>query len=331
MPVRSPLPAPAVLPGRVIRKTSHQAPSVCLIHPFDPKMMSGSVVAASLDRMYNELSERWRQRHSRQVYGPVLEKFRTVLNSLNYNTHKKSICIFLSEKETKTLYLDIEVKPSLLVDRPFNIRDLIYSKDEQDKYLALLITEKSARLYVNDFAADHRLVYELPTAPYGDEFLSEVDMGLGEMRRYYPYPLFVFGDKLMVRRFEDATAGKPEIVFRYQATEPGFTIDDAPAFIEPHLKNWDTVKRWQILSRMLEAYHAGKIAVGIPDIRRALNRYPRCLLVMEKNYTCTAVAGCRDESGSPLKDLAGEMIEKVLSNGGDVCLTEDALPPFILF
>lgn len=330
MLITSPLPKAGVLPAPVTKRTGHQAPSVCLIHPFDPKMLSGSVVAASLDRMCHKLDERWKQRHSRQVYEPVLEKFRGVLGDLNYNTHKKSICIFLSEEEVKILYLDILVRPALLVDRPFNIRDVIDNKSEKDRYLALLISEEKASLYVNDFEMNSKLVYELPAAPYGGDFITEINRGLGELRRYHPHPLFVFGDQSGIRQLESLT-GDPEIVFRYQETDPGFTIDEIPVFVEPYSKDWQAVNRWQMLSRMLEGYHKGKVAVGVPAISKVLNRHDHSLLVMEKNYTCTAVAGCRDKNGSPLKDMAGELIEKVLVNGGDVCLTEEALPPFILF
>src|SRR5690606_8600613 len=109
------------------------------------------VVAASLGRMQRELDERWKRRHSRKVYGPILEKFQVVLKDLNYNSHKKGICIFLSEEETKVLYLDIPVRPALLIDRPFDIRDIIDYKNDKDQYLALLITDEKAGLYVNDF------------------------------------------------------------------------------------------------------------------------------------------------------------------------------------
>ncbi len=330
MLITSPLPKSEVLTGPVMRRIGDQLPSVCLIHPFDPKMLSKATVAASLDAVSNKLQERWKERHSLQVYEPVLEKFRTVLTSLNYDTHKKSICIFLSEEEKKILYLDIEVRPVLLVDRPFNIRDIVSSKDDRNQYLALLITEKNAKLYVNDFAMHHQLVYELPAAPYGGGFIAETRRGLNMLRKYHPYPLFVFGEQALIRQLEKEVSD-PDIVFRYQATDPEFTIGEVPAFVEPHTRDWDTVKRWQILSRMLEAYQQGRVAVGVPAISSVLNRHSHSLLVMGKNYTCTAVDGCRDKNGSPLKDMAGELITKILANGGDVCLTEDALPPFILF
>lgn len=330
MQITSPLPKSGVLPGLATKETGHQAPSVCLIHPFDPKMLSASVVAASLRRMHRELGERWKQRHSRKVYGPTLEKFQAVLKDLNYNSHKKGICIFLSEEETKVLYLDIPVRPALLIDRPFDVRDIIDYKNDKDQYLALLITDEKAGLYVNDFGVSRKLVYELPAAPYGENFMAEIYRGLGELRRYYPYPLFVFGEAPLIQQLESVATG-PEIVFRYQATEPGFTVDQVSAFVQPYERDWAAVRRWQLLSRMLEGYHEGRVAVGVPAITKVLNRHSHSLLVMEKNYTCTAVVGCRDKNGSPLKDMAGELIEKILANGGDVCLTRDALPPFILF
>ena len=54
----------------------------------------------------------------------MMKKLRTIIKNLNFNTHKKSIAIFLSPVFEKVLYLDISVEEKIIIDESFEIRDL---------------------------------------------------------------------------------------------------------------------------------------------------------------------------------------------------------------
>ena len=78
----------------------------------------------------------------------VMHKLRAIIKNLNFNTHKKSIAIYVSPVFEKVLYLDIAVEEKIIIDESFEIRDLVYSKKQLHKYLVLLLSGKESRMYL---------------------------------------------------------------------------------------------------------------------------------------------------------------------------------------
>ncbi|MBK8610670.1 MAG: hypothetical protein IPL84_12215 [Chitinophagaceae bacterium] len=46
----------------------------------------------------------------------LMRKLKTIINNLNFDTHKKSIAIYVSPVFEKVLYLDIAVEEKIIID-----------------------------------------------------------------------------------------------------------------------------------------------------------------------------------------------------------------------
>lgn len=97
--------------------------------------------------------------------------------------------------------------------------------------------------------------------------------------------------------------------------------------MQPYIADWKHVKQQELLNIIHEAQDYNKLSIGIQDVwKNAMHKRGR-LLVVEKNFMFAATQGIhKDEiqdatavtSFSFIKDAVDDIIEQVLSNGGDV-------------
>ena len=105
-------------------------PCISIIMPFEPKIGLKKELDYKLKMAKNKIEKELELNYPEDKFLPVLNKLNIMLDGLNYNTHKKSVAIFISPLIEKIYYLDIPVEEKIIIDDSFEIRDLIYSKKE---------------------------------------------------------------------------------------------------------------------------------------------------------------------------------------------------------
>src|SRR5690349_17727314 len=90
--------------------TIHDVPAVSIIMPFEPMMSSKRELEYKLKRAAEKVESALLNQYSGEKVFPVMQKLMSLLASLNYNTHKKSIAIFASLFVQAVYYLDIPVE-----------------------------------------------------------------------------------------------------------------------------------------------------------------------------------------------------------------------------
>ena len=151
---------------REVMEAVHYRPAVSIIIPFEPKMSLKTELANSLKTAANKVEKELLENYPDELGMLVMQKLRAVIKDLNFNTHKKSIAIYVSPVFEKVLYLDIAVEEKIIVDESFEIRDLVYSKKQLHKYLVLLLSNKVSRIYLGNTETFVRLVSDTPESVY---------------------------------------------------------------------------------------------------------------------------------------------------------------------
>jgi hypothetical protein len=136
----------------------HYRPAVSIIMPFEPKMNLKMELDCSLKAAASNVEFQLKENYPDEVCTLVMQKLQTIIKTLNFNTLKKSIAIYVSPVFEKILYLDIAVEEKIIVDESFEIRDLVYNKKQLHKYLLLLLSSNESRIYVGNSATFVRLV-----------------------------------------------------------------------------------------------------------------------------------------------------------------------------
>jgi hypothetical protein len=341
-----------------VMESVHYRPAISIILPFDPKMGAKKEITHSLKIATDKVEHDLEENYPPEITKLVMYKLRTIIKDLNYNTHKKSIAIYVSPVFEKVLYLDISVDEKIIVDESFEIRDLVFSKKQLHKYLVLLLSSKESRMFLGNNDSFIRIVSNTSesAAAYNtdtpekvanftdsnsrkemlmDKFLLHVDNGLNFILKAYPLPLFVLGTEKTIGHFKKISKHNGSVIDFIQGNYEEYSIPELKEILEPHITDWKKVTQKNLLNQLEEAEGKKKLAVGMRNVwREAMNKKGRLLLV-EKNYMYNAVHGSKDDNiykpvepynkFSNIKDAVDDVIEKVLENGGDVEFVDEEL------
>ncbi len=336
---------------RKIMEAVHYRPAVSIIMPFEPKMSLKTELAGSLKMAADKVEKQLLKDYPDEIGKLVMQKLRVVINNLNFNTHKKSIAIYVSPVFEKVLYLDIMVEEKIIVDESFEIRDLVYSKKQLHKYLVLLLSNKQSRIYLGNSTTFVRIVSENPesadtylndvperVANFSDmadrkeivmnKFLHHIDNSLNIILNAYRLPLFVLGTEKILGHFKKMTHHAGSIIEYINGNYDEATLEELRKILEPYIIDWQKVKQKDLLNKLEEAAGKKKLAIGMQDVWRESMSHKGRLLVVEKNFMFAAQHGSTESiiytttepynKFSHIKDAVDDVMEKVLEDGGDV-------------
>lgn len=326
-------------------------PCISIIMPFEPKMSVKTELSHKLKIATDKIRVKLMADYSPEEAISVLKKLQVVIKDLNYNTHKKTIAIFVSPAIEKVYYLDILVEEKIILDASFEIRDLIYCKKQMHKYLLAELNNNSTKIYLWNETHFVKVISNVPDniAPYKtgfpervgnfcdiankkeilpDKFLKHTDKGLSLLLQAYQLPLFVMGTPKTIGHFKSITHNAKHVIEYIHGNSEEKTASALYQIMEPFVADWEKVIQADLLNQIEEAISLNKISVGISEVWKAAAQKRGKLLIVEKNFMHTVAQGAagdliyqyRNSASNAfyIKDAVDDLIEKVLANGGDV-------------
>ena len=344
---------------RNLMESVHYRPAVSIIMPFEPKMSLAADLHIAILKAVEKVEKQLAENFPDEMSDIVRQRLKVIIKSLNFHTHKKSIAIFVSPVFEKVLYLDMAVVEKIKVDQTFELRELLYSKQQLPEYLVLLVSNHESRMYLGDGDSLVRLVSN-SSDPLSDEvvlltaitphfrhqpenedchlenFLHHVDHTLDILLKCYHLPLFILGTEKQVTQFKKLTGHKGAIIEYVTGDVEMAGIPQIRDMLRPHIADWDKVIQVDLLNQLQEAADRKKLSVGMYNVWKEAQNNKSRLLVVEKGFKYTGLPVVEDAYLYPgkehypkfsyIKDEVDEVIEKVLENGGDVALVDSDLP-----
>jgi hypothetical protein len=310
--------------------------------PFDPKMGMKNKLTFSLSKATDKVVSELRDNYPGEMSLLVIQKLKAIIKNLDFNTHKKSLAIFVSPVFEKVYYLNIDVEEKIIVNESFQIRDIVYSKKQSQKFHILQLNEKSGRIFLSDTNSSVKMIPGyLPDTPTVNDiaienFLHHVDDSLDKILKSDRLPIFVMGTEKIVEQFKNLSIHNEAFVeYVYGDFKECSLYEDLKRFLNPHLANWQEIKQKNLLHQLREAASKDRLSFGIEDVQREVINPKGRLLLMENKYLFDSglwnarvsndrVAGPYNKF-SCIKNPIDEMIEKVLENGGDVEFVNNGL------
>jgi Bacterial archaeo-eukaryotic release factor family 3 len=323
-------------------------PCVSIIMPFEPKMNSSAELKQQLKTAIDKIKIKLLSVYDPQKAVPVISKLLALVNSLNYNTHKRSIAIFVSPLIEKVYYLDILVEEKIIIDDSFEIRDLIYGKKQNHKYLLAELNSKWTKIYIGNTSRFIKIISNVPdfiTASKNDlpakeldlldKFLQHTDKGLSLLLNAYDLPLFVMGTEKTIKHFKAITRNDKHVVEYIHGNFEKYTESELYKIMEPYVADWKKVFQLNLLHQVEEARTHHKLVAGMKQVWKAAAEKRGKLLIVEKNLVYPSVKGAdaktiysyeeKIKCAFYIKDAVDDVIEKVLAGGGDVEFTDEGL------
>lgn len=335
----------------------YRFPSVSIFIPFDPKMGMKNRIAFSLSKATDKVISELTDKYPGEMSLLVIQKLKAIIKNLDFNTHKKSVAIFVSPVFEKIYYLNIDLEEKVIVKEHLQIRDLVYSKKQSHKFHILLLREKGSRIFLSDtysslqFIPDSSIskknfqndssegIANFPDAltkkeMVMQEFLHHIDHSLDAILKKERLPVFVMGNENLVEQFKNITKNNEAIIEYVYGDFEESSLEDLKILLKPYTADWQKIKQKILLHQLKEAVSKKKISFGVREVRReVINRKGR-LLLLEKKYLYDSFQGQENSMNykmcvsynkfSNIKNPIDEMIERVLENGGDVELVSNS-------
>src|SRR5579872_4035178 len=96
-------------------------PCVTMILPIESGVIAPDYLKRLTDRIESEVTEKYKR--DKTTY--VIDKLQHALSQINYAGNKKSVAIFVSPTYETVIHLDVPMEEMIMVDEPFEIRDLV--------------------------------------------------------------------------------------------------------------------------------------------------------------------------------------------------------------
>ena len=333
-----------------------QLPAISILLPFEPKMSATTELDQKIRTVLYNVKETLKINYSHTQVNEMMLKLNNIVSHLDYRTYKVSLAIFVSPAIQKVYYLDIPVKEKIVVDEPFELRDLVYNKREFQKYLALVLSGEWTRIYKGNGDHFSRIVSNIPekidafrndiperVGNFSDpshrrevmlkKFLRYTDNGLSLLLESYPLPVFVLGPEKLLGYYKHMTKNARSILGYVQGNFINVPEASIRAAMLPHIADWQLIKQQDLLNQIEVAASANKLAVGMRDVIKEARQKKGRLLIIEKNFY--PPEGSKpshifsnsqiDEEIFFINDAVDKVIEQVLESGGDVEFVEDGI------
>lgn len=343
---------------KVVLNAVKYLPAISIIIPFEPKISLKADLEYRLKMVIGKVEKELMNDYPPEKALPMINRLKKLTGQINYNTHKKSIAIFLSPMVEKIFYLDIPVEEKVIIDESFEIRDLVCQKKQYVQYLVLMLSAKKSIMFLAN-GSEMKLVKsnmanQVSPAENGnpekvanfsdpeeraemllDKFLRHMDDDLALMLKAYPLPLFVMGAERVLGHYKKLTRHELDITAFIYGNYENLPEQEIFKIVQPHVSNWRQVKQVDLLHQLEKAAGAKKMVYGIEEVWQAAMHKNCRLLLVEKNFIYPARHGAEPDiiykeetpTNYPfyIKDAVDDVIQKVLENGGDVEFTDDGL------
>jgi len=280
--------------------------------------------------------------YSCQQAMPVLVKLQNCIANLNFNTHKKSIAVFISPVYEKVIYLDIEVQENMMVDEEFNLGQIARFKKEDRQFLLLWLTTESSHLYLGNENKLQLIMLNKSLSMNGADpassvadirnftnFLVQVDNGLSIVLKTHPYPVFIVGSSKMIEWYKSATQNDEHISRAIQQPHPAPSDEMLHQLIAPYFSSWKNIQQQKLVKQLNKAHLDGSLVTGFGTVAAAIKQRGWRLVVEEPVNEDVWSPNEETAVNRPvtkpfyLRSFVDEIAEKVLECGGDI----EVLPP----
>ncbi len=340
---------------RNVSESTYNRPAISIILPFEPKMSLKSDLAHSLKIASDKIERELKENYPGDTANLVVEKLRSIIANLNFNTHKKSLAIYVSPVFEKVLYLAIAVEEKIVIGESFEIRDLVLSKKQTREYLVLVISGKKSNMFLgkgrqlvkiisNGSSSVHAFVNDPPerVANFSDpserkeqilnKLLHAIDNSLRLVLNAYHLPLFVLGPEKVMGHFKSLTKSGSAVIEYIHGNYDDAPIEQLKKILEPHIEQWEKVREKDLINQLEDAAGKKQLAIGMRDVWKAATAKKGRMLIVEKDYIFAAQNGGTKNviympatpynQFSNIKDAVDDVIENVLETGGDVEFVE---------
>lgn len=346
-----------LLEAEQLIKEKKTFPSISIIIPTNTKYPHFKYDEEKLKLLVNRLEEKILDEFPPSIADPLITKLSKVYQEIDFTHLSKGLAIYVSRDQEKVFHLSFPVVEKVIIDKSFEIRDLLYATKHSLDYLVLLISSNGNKLFkgLNRSLEEIKLTdapknvnewkIDLPTKVGNftdaevvkeetlEKYLHDIDKSLSAELKTFDYPVVICSVERIISKYKKITRNQKSILDYVSGNFEHATIPEIINKIAIVFERKFEKEQEEYLKLLDEAVGKDAFASGINEVWRVAMEQRGRILLVEKNYYCPAKYGktkytliTKDidkNSMYTLKDAVDDLIEVVLKFGGDVVFVDD--------
>ncbi|MCX6295551.1 MAG: hypothetical protein NTX97_05715 [Bacteroidetes bacterium] len=332
-------------------------PSISIVLPTSNKYRQYRQDEEKLKLIINEVEGKLFQQFPTSVAVPLMGKLFELYQEIDFSHLSEGLAIYVSREQAEVFNLSFPVKEKVIIDKSFEIRDLLYETKHSHDYLVLLISSKGNKLLKGfnrtveavDFkdapkdAKEWEIDLHSKVGNFSDakvvkditleKYLRDIDRCLALELSNRDCPVIICGVERIVHKYKSITKNNNAILGYVEGNFDHATFPEIAKHVAVLLDKKNVSDENESLILLDQSIGKNTFAIGIRDVWKAAVEKRGRLLLVEKNYSCPAEYGkdkftlntdeVNKDSINYIKDAVDDLIEIVLKYGGDVAFVED--------
>lgn len=332
-------------------------PSVSIILPTHVKYPHFKNDEEKLKLILKEVEENIVNEFPPSIAKAINTKLKKVYQQIDFTHLSEGLAIYVSREQQKIINLPYPVTEKVIIDKSFEIRDLLYTSKHSPDYLVLTISSNENRLFRGINKSLKEIPFEdspkdvkewkidLPTKTGNfsdaedkkeltlEKYLRDIDKILSVKLKELDLPVIVCSVERIIGKYSHFTKNGKNILGYVEGNFEHVTMPEIAEKIAPVLEKKSKSEKKKALDLLEEAIGKGAYASGIKEVWKAAMEKRGRLLLLEKGYSCPGKYGkskytliTKDidlDSMYIMKDAVDDLIEAVLKYGGDVVFFEN--------
>ncbi len=287
------------------------------------------------------------QGYDKRLIKKLEERMLHVETSVQYNNYLRGVGLFVSANIAEVLYFPMQVKPKVIVDDSFEIRDLLLHVNRTFQYDVLVLNKKKTRFF-NGFGKDLHEVLSSEIPEGVEDFLEREnkagkDPGKTEsiaiekyvralnhfLRLYAPMqmPLILMGDVKLLGYFQKYAKRPNKIIGKIEGSYEDARVSEISEKINRQLQEFSEQWENQLLENIKDDIDRMKYVSGVQEVWQAVAMKEARILLTERGYR---VEGYSTKDGLFLvfdpdfapegdyhEDAVDDLVEMTLAQGGE--------------
>jgi len=340
-------------------KNAFPAVSIALpLHPGFPEMKEDKV---RIKKIVADAHEQLNLKFGKEVSDGMTQRIQSILSNAGNLHLKKSLFIFLSHETERVFSINVPVEEKIIVDDTFEIRDLLYAAQHDVRYMLVSITRNRVKTFLFDLM--HVTELDLPYMPEGvrdvenehsfpgrdyrdsnehrdvntKNYLHVIDVELKKFVTESGYPVVIMGESKLLGSYKKQTSIANSIIGYVTGNFEHASMTVIKKEVKPVVNGYYQKKQQHIIDMLEQASGINHFASGIEDVWRAAAEGRGRMLIVEEDFRVRARRGTDEFTILPLEeknnlnphsileDAVDDVIQLMLSKGGDVWFTEEGV------
>jgi hypothetical protein len=296
-------------------------PSVSIILPVNNKFPHYKAGEERLNFLLKENEKKLVHDFPEKKVQPLIKDMYKLAHKIDFRKLSQGLALYISPAREKVFHLPFEVKERVIIDKTFEVRDLLLASKTNFSYAVITVSEKSVRV----FSGFNHRISEIKVAemPYSiddvggegrsriasftsfssarnvsdaksylenklEKYLREIDRVITAEPNLKKVPLVICGSDRVTGHFDKLTKNAKHILGYVHGNFDNASSVAIADKVNPLLKNKIEAAQKEMLEKLEAAMNKKKVLSGIRDVWNAAYNKRGRLLLVEKDYSVKA-------------------------------------------